>query len=186
MRCILRFRLNLLAFAAIALPAVLAQDSGKHAVSGVVRDVSGVRVAGAEVLLTTVSNETALSTTTDREGKFSLACDKPGSYTLRVRKEGFRDSGQAVTSSSTVVQVVLSRLPAASTAAGSAMLFDDNAGFTVAGITDWTAAGGHGSDPNLRASESLARDARGLGNRDLQRPVDAAHSETVLRATLSR
>lgn len=35
--------------------------------------------------------------------------------------------------------------------------FSDKLHFTVAGITDWTAVGGHGSDATLRTSEEIAR-----------------------------
>ena len=37
-----------------------------------------------------------------------------------------------------------------------AMEFADQPNFTVAGVTDWTAVGGHGADSTLRTSESLA------------------------------
>jgi tetratricopeptide (TPR) repeat protein len=43
-----------------------------------------------------------------------------------------------------------------------AMAFADKLNFTVAGITDWTAVGGHGSDASLRTSEALARDTATL------------------------
>jgi tetratricopeptide (TPR) repeat protein len=36
------------------------------------------------------------------------------------------------------------------------MTFADKPNFTVAGVTDWTAVGGHGSDSSLRTSEALA------------------------------
>ena len=42
------------------------------------------------------------------------------------------------------------------------MDFADNPTFTVAGVTDWTAAGGHGSDAILRTSESLTRETLNL------------------------
>ncbi len=38
------------------------------------------------------------------------------------------------------------------------MEFADQPNFTVAGVTDWTAVGGHGSDASLRTSEALARE----------------------------
>ena len=38
------------------------------------------------------------------------------------------------------------------------MEFADQPNFTVAGVTDWTAAGGHGSDASLRTSEALTRE----------------------------
>ncbi|MGA7157499.1 MAG: FG-GAP-like repeat-containing protein [Acidobacteriaceae bacterium] len=42
------------------------------------------------------------------------------------------------------------------------MEFSDTPNFTVAGVTDWTAVGGHGSDATLRTSESLASAAATL------------------------
>jgi len=39
------------------------------------------------------------------------------------------------------------------------MEYSDNPGFTIAGVTDWTAAGGHGSDAVLRTSEAITREA---------------------------
>ena len=44
----------------------------------------------------------------------------------------------------------------------SAMEFADNPNFTVAAVTDWTAAGGHGSDAVLRTSEALNRETATL------------------------
>ena len=38
------------------------------------------------------------------------------------------------------------------------MDFDDKPNFTVAGVTDWSGAGGHGSDTTLRTSEAFARE----------------------------
>ena len=38
------------------------------------------------------------------------------------------------------------------------MEFADKPDFTVAGVMDWTAAGGHGSDTSLRTSEALTRE----------------------------
>ncbi len=40
--------------------------------------------------------------------------------------------------------------------------FADNPDFQVAGVTDWTAVGGHGSDTTLRTSEALARETLAL------------------------
>ena len=42
--------------------------------------------------------------------------------------------------------------------AAEAMQFADEPDFKVAGVTDWTAAGGHGSDFSLRTSEALTRE----------------------------
>jgi len=42
------------------------------------------------------------------------------------------------------------------------MELSDKPSFTVAGVTDYTAVGGHGSDTKLRASESLAKETAAL------------------------
>ena len=52
------------------------------------------------------------------------------------------------------------------------MEFADQPNFTVAGVTDWTAAGGHGSDVSLRTSEDLAREAIVL------KPASPVHSSS--------
>ena len=42
------------------------------------------------------------------------------------------------------------------------MEFSDKPNYSVAGVTDWTAVGGHGSDSTLRTSEELNREALAL------------------------
>ena len=49
------------------------------------------------------------------------------------------------------------------------MEFADQPNFTIAGVTDWTAVGGHGSDSTLRTSESLASETATL------KPDSASH-----------
>lgn len=61
--------------------------------------------------------------------------------------------------------------------------FADNPDFTIAGVTDWTAAGGHGSDVSLRTSEALNRETLRLKPDDKAKgapPIDAER-ETKLR-----
>ncbi|AXC11291.1 hypothetical protein ACPOL_1955 [Acidisarcina polymorpha] len=72
------------------------------------------------------------------------------------------------------------------------MEFADKPNFTVAGVTDWTAVGGHGSDASLRTSEALARETSALKSKSLENSssphlesaskVDGSESE--LRAAL--
>jgi tetratricopeptide (TPR) repeat protein len=72
------------------------------------------------------------------------------------------------------------------------MGFSDTPNFTVAGITDWTAVGGHGSDSILRTSEDLARETLALKPQSAGRSSDlsssamnSGRSETRLRAALA-
>jgi tetratricopeptide (TPR) repeat protein len=47
-------------------------------------------------------------------------------------------------------------------ASSQAIEFADKPDFAVAGVTDWTAVGGHGSDASLRTSEALTRETLNL------------------------
>jgi tetratricopeptide (TPR) repeat protein len=64
-----------------------------------------------------------------------------------------------------------------------AMEFADKPDFTIAGVTDWTAVGGHGSDSILRTSEDLARETLAL--KPPGEAKEAFESETRLRAALA-
>jgi tetratricopeptide (TPR) repeat protein len=63
------------------------------------------------------------------------------------------------------------------------MEFADKPDFTIAGVTDWTAVGGHGSDSILRTSEDLARETLAL--KPPGEAKEAYESETRLRAALA-
>ena len=66
---------------------------------------------------------------------------------------------------------------------GKAMEFADKPDFTIAGVTDWTAVGGHGSDSTLRTSEDLARETQAL--KPPGEVKQAYESESRLRAALA-
>jgi tetratricopeptide (TPR) repeat protein len=75
-------------------------------------------------------------------------------------------------------------------AAAQPMGFSDAPNFTVAGVTDWTAVGGHGSDSILRTSEDLAREtlalkAQGAGQHPSAGMENDNQSESTLRAALA-
>jgi tetratricopeptide (TPR) repeat protein len=71
----------------------------------------------------------------------------------------------------------------AQTDPSQAMEFADKPDFTIAGVTDWTAVGGHGSDSTLRTSEDLARETLAL--KPPGEAKQAYESETRLRAALA-
>jgi tetratricopeptide (TPR) repeat protein len=64
-----------------------------------------------------------------------------------------------------------------------AMEFADKPDFAIAGVTDWTAVGGHGSDSILRTSEDLARETLAL--KPPGEAKQAYESEVRLRAALA-
>ena len=136
-------------------------------ISGTVRDVHGIPVQGASVGLADEKGNTSEQETTDKAGEFSLPVDEPGFYQLTIREPQFNDCVKTLTvglgKDMPAMDIVLVRSPAVSGSKPEPdMQLSDSTDFTVAGITDWTAAGGHGSDINLRTSEALARDTREL------------------------
>jgi tetratricopeptide (TPR) repeat protein len=141
-------------------------------IAGEVKEVNGSPIQGASVRLEESSGAIAQQITTDVAGKFFIEAPAEGAYVLRVEKAGFRNETQSFdvplkTSGPLVVKLTPIKLPGARGKSSEPMQFSDSTDFTVAGITDWTAAGGHGSDVNLRTSETLASDTRGLAGETL-------------------
>ena len=127
---------------------------------------------GASVVLEEKSGAHKLETRTDAGGKFNLTVRHEGIYTVTVEKAGF---GKCVTDAMPLlagqkkqIEVRLQTATAAqpssfgATASPGAMEFKDEPNFTVAGVTDWSGAGGHGSDTSLRTSEAFARETLAL------------------------
>ncbi|MFI5096263.1 MAG: tetratricopeptide repeat protein, partial [Candidatus Acidiferrales bacterium] len=138
---------------------------------------------GASVVLEEKSGGRKLATKTDAEGKFSFTVRHAGMYTATVEKAGF---GKFVTDPMPLlssgqkkqVEVRLQSSTAAqpsssgATTSPGAMEFKDEPSFTVAGVTDWSGAGGHGSDTSLRTSEAFARETLALKSNG---PVETSH-----------
>ena len=110
----------------------------------------------------------SLETMTDTAGAFAFSVPEGGSYSLIAKKSGLCGRATVVVApSKEIVQINLvlavsgdcSVTPANSgDSPTQTMEFTDKPAFTVAGVTDWTAAGGHGSDSALRTSEALTRE----------------------------
>jgi tetratricopeptide (TPR) repeat protein len=136
-------------------------------VQGIVHDSAGQPVAGASVSLQRVIESPPLGTNTDATGRFVFSTLQEGRYTVKVEKSGFRSCLTEVMTLSVgqtkKLDLVLQSLGASpDSPATGAMEFDDKPNFTVAGVTDWSGAGGHGSDTTLRTSEAFARETLAL------------------------
>jgi tetratricopeptide (TPR) repeat protein len=136
-------------------------------IEGTVCDVNGKPVADARVSLEK-PGEPAVVTQSDANGVFSLSAADKGSFTISAEKSGLRSLRSAVSTTSARVRehidLVLALRGSVSASAvaassSSSMEFADQPNFTVAGVTDWTAVGGHGSDASLRTSEALTRES---------------------------
>ncbi|WP_348263048.1 tetratricopeptide repeat protein [Telmatobacter sp. DSM 110680] len=142
--------------------------SGSATVHGKVLNAAGEPVVGATVHLQQKGTSKA-ETVADAKGEYTFAGLASGSYVLIAEVAGVQSHDAALTISSLHSQYELDlrlvnpstngdKSHKGSTASAAAMEFADNPNFAVAGVTDWTAAGGHGSDTSLRTSEALTRE----------------------------
>jgi tetratricopeptide (TPR) repeat protein len=143
--------------------------------SGTVRDSAGNAVADVSVFLEEKATTSSVEAKTKSDGTFSFLALRPGTYTVWAEKAGLRTPASAslLLSPGEKKQLDLvlepsqaSQSPSAGAkkhgSSSAAMEFDDKPSFTVAGVTDWTNVGGHGSDTKLRTSESLAKETAAL------------------------
>lgn len=150
----------------VSLARAAQQSSSDGAIHGRVVDASGTAVPNASILLSGTASQ---RTTSDATGAFRFRALPPGRYRVTAsasaahQDSDWIDLGPGATNS---LELRLGDKPGAaaakSTALSSGMQFADEPHFTIAGITDWTAAGGHGSDASLRTSEALTRDTLNL------------------------
>jgi tetratricopeptide (TPR) repeat protein len=169
-------------------PAVAQQASPQHsdgvAIQGTVLSAAGKLVGGATVRLEQTGVPGAQETKSNEAGVFAFSTLRMGSYILSAEKAGLRSRATTVIASSQddqkQVNLVLENSredsgaahadsSSSSSSSTQTMEFADKPNFTVAGVTDWTAVGGHGSDSTLRTSEYLARETLTL------KPEDAGH-----------
>ena len=142
---------GVLAILALFLPLVSAQD-----VQGSVRDDHGQAMAGVTIHL---EGQASVTAKTDSAGTYRLHASQPGSYTLRAEANGYAPATSGLLTlplnESKKLDLTLHPLEAE---------FFDKPNFVVAGVTDPTDHGGHGSDTVLRSTESLAKDTASLGS----------------------
>ncbi len=135
-------------------------------IRGKVVDVDGKPVSGAVVRLGKKDLPNMAETRSDAAGAFEFSALPAETYQLSAEKLGLDSRIVAVsTGSKNIVESIdlvlqahgtTQAARASSTPKAQAMEFSDRPDFAVAGVTDWTAIGGHGSDSILRTSESLA------------------------------
>lgn len=200
--------LLLAAFMSVPLPPALGQDSTPQQeaqVEGTVRDSAGKPMAGASVLLQRQDQSKTAETRTDSGGAFVFLAVRAGAYTVKIEKSRSHD---AIESSINLVpgekkhcdlmlrgageSSASSDFSSSSPNASSAIELDDRPNFIVAGITDSTGSGGHGSETRMRTGEVLAKETLNLEADESKGATTAAGpgghephpSESVLRAAL--
>jgi tetratricopeptide (TPR) repeat protein len=162
-------------------------------IQGTVCDANGKPVANAEVRLEE-SDKSAAVAQSDASGVFALFVAVKGNYTISAEKSGMRSLPRAVPAAYAGarehIDLVLDQkgvAPPATAASNSPMEFADQPNFTVAGVTDWTAVGGHGSDASLRTSEALTRETLTLKPQGAApQPPNTATDQTDLEQSRDR
>jgi Flp pilus assembly protein TadD len=148
------------------------QQTEAVTIEGTVRGTDGNPLAGATVVLEEKGNPRILETKTSATGTFVLSADHRGTFTVRAQKPGCADTvvDALFLSPGDKKRVDLVLCPAGSLKPESsasqpaakpppgAMEFKDEPNFTVAGVTDWSNLGLHGSAASSGTSESLARE----------------------------
>ena len=159
-----------LALFTLLLPCVQSQESGKSAsLRGMVHNSQGKPVADATVRLQNRDSAQAQTARTDSQGNYNFAGIDGGVYILRAEGTGYGDAevpslflGPKETKT---VDLTLgpAKSPESSSSSSQAPKFFDQPQFTVAGVTDTTSLGGHGSDTVVRTREEIARATVALG-----------------------
>ncbi len=205
---VLRGRCAVVFAVAVLTRMVAAQEisptcSGGVTLQGTVLSSSRQPVNDAVVHLKEKRSTSAVEAKTDVAGTFEFSNLPFGAYRISVEKSGTRSPATDVRTSSancmTKVDLVFDVSEPASSSSESpapvaqAMEFADQPNFAIAGVTDWTAVGGHGSYSTLRTSESLASETihlkpevtgRGVASTPAEAAEDA-ETESRLHAVLA-
>jgi tetratricopeptide (TPR) repeat protein len=170
------------------------QESRIVTVAGIISDTSGRPLAGATVLLEEKDRTTILDTKTNADGHFVITSDHAGTYTVRAKKAGCSDTvADALVLSlgdkrhlDLVLRPAIKFSSGAAQDAAGAMEFKDEPTFTVAGVTDWTNVGLHGSPASSQTSESLAKQTVTLKSREAAMMPASGSTERYAAASAYR
>jgi tetratricopeptide (TPR) repeat protein len=203
-RCVVLLAVVGLLTSYIAAQETSSKCFGGVVIHGTVLDSGRKPVSDAVVRLEPRPAESPIETTTNAAGVFTFSSPTDRSYHLFAEKSGLRTPAMDVTavSGNCIAQMELilnmpGPTPGSNTVSQpvvKAMEFADQPNFAIAGVTDWTAVGGHGSDSTLRTSESLASETRDLkpdiGGSSVAgvapRVPEDTETETKLRAALAK
>ena len=157
-------------------PTLQSQQSAS--LRGTVRDSEGKAVAGATVTLRANGASQMQTSHTDSQGNYSFAALQGGAYVLRAEMAGYGDAeipsfslGPKETKTVDLILPPANQL-ASQPISPRAPTFFDQPQFTVAGVTDTTTTGSHGSDTTARTRDTLAKETVSLGNA----PTDAGRA----------
>ena len=134
--------------------SITCAQSQSGIVTGKVLDSRHLPVTAATVCLQAEDGRQRISQKTDSDGAYRFAVQS-GNYTIRL--EGEPDAASVTVSGGQVATLNLVQ---------KQVEFFDEPQFSIAGVTDNTYRGGHGSDNVLRSSEDLAKATASLASKD--------------------
>jgi tetratricopeptide (TPR) repeat protein len=145
---------------------------GTITLDGNIRDESGKAIPDATIFVRTIESAPLIQTKSNADGSFRVILNKSGTYRLEAEKAGVGRAAVEPThlelGEAKRCDLVLSParpVPASSSAVSTAGSFElnDEPNFTVAGLTDWSNAGLHGSDARAKTTDALAKETIALG-----------------------
>jgi Tfp pilus assembly protein PilF len=157
-------------------PCAPARPQGQAGtIEGTIQDGQKKPVAGAKVWLDDQVQGRTATSVTDLTGHYAFRNLSSSTYMLRVQKAGYREATQGPIAlkagETSTASIQLSEEPAAAnTTAKNAtpgMEYSDEPNFTVAGVSDPSNVGGHGSNVTLPTKEALAKDTASLAKEGL-------------------
>ena len=167
---------------ALAVAPVVLRAQSEGVVEGVVRDAEKRPLAEVRVSLDDQVEGRTQATRTDAAGHFRFGGVGASTYLVRARKPGYLDraegpfaTGREETKTLNLEMAEEKDASSRKTAA-QAMEYSDEPQFTVAGVTDPSNVGGHGSNVTLPTKEALARETASLGASVSSRKDSAAVS----------
>lgn len=181
-----KIRYGILACLVFASISLRSQEASS--LRGTIRDSQGQPLGDVTVCLQAKEESQAQVVHSDSHGTYSFAAVPAGTYTLRASMAGYTDAQiPSIFFSSKEVKtldlILLSAKESASqTKSDGKPAFFDEPRFAIAGVTDTTGLGGHGSDTVVRTRETIAKEAVSLGNTPTTpEPRVAAEAEKSLR-----
>ena len=174
---------GLAALVLLPLLALPLQSQDSASLHGTVRDAQGKPFAGATIRLQVKDTLQAQTAHTDSQGNYRFVTLHGGVYILRAEMVGYSDAElpSLFLGPNEAKNVDLTLLPSKAPLPARAPEFFDQPQFTVAGVSDTTNLGGHGSDTMVRARESLAKETVSLGKSPAGPEATAVSTEKSLR-----
>jgi tetratricopeptide (TPR) repeat protein len=174
----------LFAITAVLSAALHGQNSDKQepaTIEGTVCDARNQPVPDATVSLETLNQTPKLVSHTDSQGHYRFEAVPAGTYNLHAKAADYQETREgpiAVRANETrsiILHVSAGPKGGSGKDASASLEFSDEPKFTVAGVTDPTNLGGHGSDVVLRTKEELAKDTASLKHAKPEGAATTAH-----------